>query len=252
MVTYLLSIGYTSLHVGIIRFISTIFELSATWIAPWLMRRIGVVRSAIWSLSWQMIWLAAGAGWFFADIRGQGTGSIAAATGLVVGVAFSRVGLWSYDLCAQSIIQEVRIVPPCPTKIQNTDVMMAGSRRRPPRVVQHCRSCLPEPVRARVVRDYDRLLPAGPVPMARCYQYCGCVRRWWALRELCPAATGSPVSSAGLRLSGERRESRDEWLCLRLEFYTAMRSLVLYYEYRYSQVSNLASTSQDSQPQRQP
>ncbi|KAJ9156801.1 Iron-regulated transporter [Coniochaeta hoffmannii] len=106
MVTYLLSIGYTSLHVGIIRFISTIFELSATWIAPWLMRRIGVVRSAIWSLSWQMIWLAAGAGWFFADIRGQGTGSIAAATGLVVGVAFSRVGLWSYDLCAQSIIQE--------------------------------------------------------------------------------------------------------------------------------------------------
>jgi iron-regulated transporter 1 len=112
MITYLLSIGYTSLHVGIIRFVSTILELSATWIAPWLMQRIGVVRSAIWSLSWQMIWLAAGASWFFSDIlHGYGTDSVVAATGLVVGVALSRVGLWSYDLCAQSIIQEARI--PC-------------------------------------------------------------------------------------------------------------------------------------------
>lgn len=107
MITYLLSIGFTSLHVGIIRFGSTIFELSATWIAPWLMQRIGVVRSAIWSLSWQMIWLAAGASWFFSDMYGHGTNSLLAATGLVVGVAFSRVGLWSYDLCAQSIIQQV-------------------------------------------------------------------------------------------------------------------------------------------------
>jgi iron-regulated transporter 1 len=109
MITYLLSIGYTPLHVGIIRFVSTVFELSATWIAPWLMQRIGVVRSAIWSLSWQMTWLAVGASWFFSDVHGQGTNSVTAATGLVVGVAFSRVGLWSYDLCAQSIIQEVSI-----------------------------------------------------------------------------------------------------------------------------------------------
>lgn len=107
MITYLLSIGYTSLHVGVIRFASTIFELSATWIAPWLMRRIGVVRSAMWSLSWQMIWLAAGASWFFSDVYGgRGASSVVAATGLVAGVTFSRVGLWSYDLCAQSIIQE--------------------------------------------------------------------------------------------------------------------------------------------------
>lgn len=108
MVTYLLSTGYTSLHVGLIRFASTVFELSATWVAPRLMQRIGAVRSGIWSLSWQMTWLAAGASWFFSGIHGHGTNSVTAAAGLVVGVTLSRVGLWSYDLCAQSIIQEVR------------------------------------------------------------------------------------------------------------------------------------------------
>lgn len=72
------------------------------------MQRIGAVRSGIWSLSWQMIWLAAGAGWFFSGVHGHGTDSVTAAAGLVVGVTLSRVGLWSYDLCAQGIIQEVR------------------------------------------------------------------------------------------------------------------------------------------------
>lgn len=107
MITYLISIGYTPLQVGVIRFVSTVFELSATWIAPWLMRRIGVVRAAMWSLSWQMIWLAVGAGWFFSGSYAAGKGELIAATGLVVGVIISRVGLWSYDLCAQGIIQEV-------------------------------------------------------------------------------------------------------------------------------------------------
>jgi iron-regulated transporter 1 len=107
MVTYLISVGYTTLHVGIIRTISTAFELSATWIAPRLMARIGVVRTGIWSLSWQMLWLAAGASWFFSSYWGEGM----AATGLVVGVTLSRVGLWGYDLCAQSIVQDVRPTP---------------------------------------------------------------------------------------------------------------------------------------------
>jgi solute carrier family 40 (iron-regulated transporter), member 1 len=110
MVTYLLSVGYTSLHVGLARLGSSVFELSATWIAPRLMKRIGVVRSGIWSLSWQMIWLAATVSWFFAgfhDTGGTDTNSFATATGLAVGVAISRVGLWSYDICAQTLIQNV-------------------------------------------------------------------------------------------------------------------------------------------------
>ncbi|KAB5533434.1 Ferroporti-1 [Coniochaeta sp. 2T2.1] len=108
MVTYLLSLGFTSLQVGLIRFVSTLFELSATFVAPLLIRRIGVVRSAMWSLSWQMGWLALGAGLFFADAggEGEGMGEVGRAVGLVVGVAVSRVGLWSYDLCAQGIVQD--------------------------------------------------------------------------------------------------------------------------------------------------
>ncbi|KAF9046947.1 hypothetical protein BDZ89DRAFT_1007573 [Hymenopellis radicata] len=106
MITYLISVGYNPLHVGIARTVSTIFELSATWIAPKLMRRIGVIRGGIWSLCWQMIWLAGGISWFFADFHGKGTNSAISATGLAVGVALSRVGLWGYDLCAQNIVQD--------------------------------------------------------------------------------------------------------------------------------------------------
>lgn len=106
MVTYLISIGYTSLHVGIARTVSTIFELSATWVAPRLMKKIGVVRGGIWSLSWQMIWLAAGVSWFFAGFEGSRSNAVVSATGLAVGVALSRVGLWGYDLCAQNIVQD--------------------------------------------------------------------------------------------------------------------------------------------------
>jgi iron-regulated transporter 1 len=52
MITFLLAVGYTSFYVGIARTISTIFELSATWIAPRVQKQIGAVRGGIWFLSW--------------------------------------------------------------------------------------------------------------------------------------------------------------------------------------------------------
>ncbi|KAK0725504.1 Ferroporti-1 [Lasiosphaeris hirsuta] len=106
MITYLISVGYTSLHVGLARTASTVFELSATWLAPRLMGRIGVIRAGIWSLSWQMIWLAAATFWFFSDFHGMGTNTVISATGLALGVALSRAGLWGYDLSAQNIVQD--------------------------------------------------------------------------------------------------------------------------------------------------
>lgn len=107
MITYLASVGYTPLHIGIARVGSSIFEISATWAAPYLMKRLGVVRAGIWSLAWQMSCLAGVLAWYFSDFEGKGTNSIFSATGLAVGVALSRMGLWGFDLCAQNIIQDV-------------------------------------------------------------------------------------------------------------------------------------------------
>lgn len=107
MMTYLIAVGYTPSAVGFARTASAVFELSATWVAPWLIKHIGVVRGGMWGLGWQMVWLAAGMSWFFTDFKGLDTNSVLSATGLAVGVAFSRVGLWTFDLCAQDIVQDV-------------------------------------------------------------------------------------------------------------------------------------------------
>ena len=104
MVTYLLNAGYTSFHIALVRTLSVIFELSATWIAPMLMRRVLPVRVGMWFLSWQMIWLGGAVSFFWTE----GT-SIVAASGLVGGTILSRVGLWGFDLCVQFIIQEVSL-----------------------------------------------------------------------------------------------------------------------------------------------
>lgn len=106
MVAFLLAVGLTSTHVGIIRAASTVIELGATWTAPWLMARLGSVRAGIWSLSWQMACLGLGVVWYYNGER-FGIGGAAPVAGLVGGVALSRLGLWSFDLCAQTIVQEV-------------------------------------------------------------------------------------------------------------------------------------------------
>ncbi|CAK7231627.1 hypothetical protein SEUCBS140593_007991 [Sporothrix eucalyptigena] len=107
MVTFLLAAGYTPLYVGLARTVSTVFELSATWIAPRLMGRIGVIRGGIWSLSWQALWLTGATAAFFTSSGGaSGTSGVIGASCLAAGVALSRIGLWGYDLCAQSIVQD--------------------------------------------------------------------------------------------------------------------------------------------------
>ena len=106
MITFLIAIGYTSFGVGAVRAVSTIFELSATWIAPKMQARIGAVRGVLWSSTWQMVCLAVGLSWFFAGGESLAGSKLFAASGLVAAVVLSRVGLWSFDLCVQSIVQE--------------------------------------------------------------------------------------------------------------------------------------------------
>ena len=102
MVTYLLSVGFSSVQIGVWRTLSTAIEISATWLAPIVMSRVGPLRGGLWFINWQISCLVGALG-FFWTIRKASM----AASGLVVGVITSRVGLWGFDLCVQNIIQEV-------------------------------------------------------------------------------------------------------------------------------------------------
>lgn len=105
MIAFLLAVGYDPLQVGIARVVSTVAELSATWISPWATRRLGSVRLAgIWSIIWQTGWLTLGV------VSFQVAGGMLGVTGLVVGVILSRIGLWGFDLAVHNIIQDVSCV----------------------------------------------------------------------------------------------------------------------------------------------
>ncbi|KAJ4011657.1 hypothetical protein NW752_008665 [Fusarium irregulare] len=102
MVTYLLSSGYTSSQIAVMRTVSVAFEVLATWIGPWVMKKIGPVRAGLWFLSWQLGCLTVGVSifWRYAD------NMLVSTLALVGGSVLSRIGLWGVDLSAQVIIQE--------------------------------------------------------------------------------------------------------------------------------------------------
>ncbi|KAI5463355.1 Ferroporti-1 [Mariannaea sp. PMI_226] len=102
MVTYLLAAGYTPLQVAATRTVSVTFEVLATWLAPWLIGRIGPVRAGLWFSSWQVICLTVGMYIFW---KGEDEGLVSA-LGLVCGTILSRLGLWGFDLSTQLIVQD--------------------------------------------------------------------------------------------------------------------------------------------------
>lgn len=101
MVTYLLAIGYTPLDVSLLRVISTVFELTATFVAPLVINKIGAVRTGLWSLNFQTICLGTAIGVFWTVKTPERS-----AMSLILGTILSRVGLWGFDLSAQVLIQE--------------------------------------------------------------------------------------------------------------------------------------------------
>lgn len=101
MVTYMIAIGMDTSLIGVLRGVSALFELSATWIAPRIMERIGAVRSGIWFLNWQIIFVALASLLLWMDYL-----PAVATVGMVTAVILSRVGLWGFDLSAQIIVQE--------------------------------------------------------------------------------------------------------------------------------------------------
>ncbi|KAH8686274.1 iron transporter [Ilyonectria robusta] len=102
MVTYLVASGYNATQITIARTLSVAFEVMATWVAPWLISRIGPVRAGLWLSNCQVIPLIAGITVF----GGFMDNPVISAGGLVIGTIVSRLGLRGFDLCMQVIVQE--------------------------------------------------------------------------------------------------------------------------------------------------
>ncbi|KAF2127936.1 hypothetical protein P153DRAFT_294412 [Dothidotthia symphoricarpi CBS 119687] len=102
MTTYLLTLGFTSTHVSLLRLVSVVLELSATCAVPILMKRIGPVRSGLWFINEQLLSIGLAVSLF--SVIGPQTQLAGGA--LVLGFALSRLGLWGFDLCVQYLVQE--------------------------------------------------------------------------------------------------------------------------------------------------
>ena len=103
MINYLISLSYSSTSIGILRTLSAICELSATFLAPLVMDRIGAIRAGIWFLNTQLLFIgiAAASLWFTSHATASLTNIV-----FLASVILSRVGLWGFDLSAQILIQE--------------------------------------------------------------------------------------------------------------------------------------------------
>ena len=101
LITYLLAKGVKSNVIGLLRGVSALFEISATWIAPGVIQRIGPVRSGIWFINWEICCVALACLFFWLDLN-----PTLAAVGTISAVIASRIGLWGFDLSAQIIVQE--------------------------------------------------------------------------------------------------------------------------------------------------
>jgi iron-regulated transporter 1 len=102
MTTYLLTLGFTSTHISLMRLVSVLLELSATVAAPYLMSRIGPIRSGLWFINEQLISIALAIGLFLMYIEHPRLAGLT----LVSGIALSRLGLWGFDLSVQYLVQD--------------------------------------------------------------------------------------------------------------------------------------------------
>jgi iron-regulated transporter 1 len=102
MITYLLTLGLSSGVIGVLRGVSAVAEISATWLAPEVTDHIGSERAGIWFLNWQIICVTVACAFFWID-----DSPTVSAVGTVTAVIASRVGLWGFDLSAQTIVQDV-------------------------------------------------------------------------------------------------------------------------------------------------
>ena len=168
MVTYLFSVGFSSASIGLMRTISVVLEMSATWIAPWAMDKVGPLRAGLWSIS-EQIFLLVGAVISFWVVKSPSMSALS----LVVGVVLSRVGLWGFDLSVQILVQEV-----CLHSILSTFLGFVltptGRRSRSERNFFIHRGFIPEFLRTLGVCVYNCLLSPRPISIPGRNEYYGC------------------------------------------------------------------------------
>lgn len=100
LIAYLGSAGFTSTSIGILRTLAAVCELSATFIAPRAIGRIGLIRTGIRALNFQFICIAAAAILLWLPDKESNSPYFLAA------VILSRTALWTFDLASQQITQE--------------------------------------------------------------------------------------------------------------------------------------------------
>lgn len=104
LITYLIAIGMSSATIALLRAVAAVFELTATWIGPLLNTRIGAVRSGIWFLNIELLFIAGACTCLW--LPSTDSSRLPLVIGLVSCVIVSRTGLWGFDLSAQLIIQD--------------------------------------------------------------------------------------------------------------------------------------------------
>jgi iron-regulated transporter 1 len=100
MVSYLKLVGYSDLMLGILRAIAGITGISATYLMPYISKKIGVVRTGLWSLWIEFFTLVP----VILSFKLNGPNWINFLM-MFGGMSLSRIGLWMFDLSETLILQ---------------------------------------------------------------------------------------------------------------------------------------------------
>lgn len=103
IISYLFSLGFTSMEVTMLRMASVLSELGGTWMAPIMMDKVGPARAGLFFLFWQVVCLAIFAG----PVITHGITTKFVGLALALGITFKRLGLWGTDLSIQYMVQAV-------------------------------------------------------------------------------------------------------------------------------------------------
>ena len=109
MIIWLASTGVPSSIIGMLRSTAAVFELSATWLGPLVMSRVGSLRAGIWFLNWQLLCVTCACIFFWLPELSEvlpHTDTIPVYCGAIGCIILSRLGLWGFDLSVQMILQE--------------------------------------------------------------------------------------------------------------------------------------------------